>query len=111
MYQVKLLNEKLSRVPDLDKLNIKVSTVDGFQGDECDIIILSCVRSHSCRVRDDSRLHDGSRERHRVRDDNLRRYPFSQREFERLQRKRDERNDKRKLIPCKHFFMGIVRLE
>ena len=50
-YQVKLLKEQLSRVPDLDKLNIKVSTVDGFQGDECDIIVLSCVRSHSSFTR------------------------------------------------------------
>ena len=48
---MKLLKEQLSRVPDLDKLSIKVSTVDGFQGDECDIVILSCVRSHSSFTR------------------------------------------------------------
>ena len=48
---MKLLKEQLSRVSNLDKLNIKVSTVDGFQGDECDIIILSCVRSHSSYTR------------------------------------------------------------
>mmetsp|Transcript_29205 Transcript_29205/g.70456 ORF Transcript_29205/g.70456 Transcript_29205/m.70456 type:complete len:218 (-) Transcript_29205:290-943(-) len=47
-HQVKLLKDQISRIPALDdpRLNIKVATVDGFQGSECDIIILSCVRSH-----------------------------------------------------------------
>jgi len=56
--QVKLLKEQLARIPALNnsRLNIKVATVDGFQGSECDIIILSCVRSHS-----HSRSRDGQR--------------------------------------------------
>lgn len=48
--QVKILKEQLAKIPALNNkswLNIKVATVDGFQGSECDIIILSCVRSHS----------------------------------------------------------------
>ena len=46
--KVKLLKDLLSKVPALNTsmLHIKVATVDGFQGSECDIIILSCVRSH-----------------------------------------------------------------
>lgn len=52
-WQVKLLKEKLARMPDLNgsRLKVKVATVDGFQGSECDIIILSCVRSHSHSMR------------------------------------------------------------
>ena len=47
--QVNLLKEQLSRIPALNnsRLKVKVATVDGFQGSECDIIILSCVRSYS----------------------------------------------------------------
>mmetsp|Transcript_38239 Transcript_38239/g.70539 ORF Transcript_38239/g.70539 Transcript_38239/m.70539 type:complete len:183 (-) Transcript_38239:20-568(-) len=47
--QVNLLKEQLTRIPGLknSRLKVKVATVDGFQGSECDIIILSCVRSHS----------------------------------------------------------------
>lgn len=47
--QVKLLQDELVSIPGLrdnTRLNVKVATVDGFQGSECDIIILSCVRSH-----------------------------------------------------------------
>jgi len=46
--QVNLLKEQLTRIPGLknSRLKVKVATVDGFQGSECDIIILSCVRSH-----------------------------------------------------------------
>jgi len=55
--QVKLLKEQLSRIPALNnsRLKVKVATVDGFQGSECDIIILSCVRSHSRSMRDGQR--------------------------------------------------------
>jgi len=47
--QVNLLRDQLAQIPALShsNLRIKVDTVDGFQGSECDIIILSCVRSHS----------------------------------------------------------------
>jgi len=46
--QIKLLKEQLARIPALEnsRLKVKVATVDGFQGSECDVIILSCVRSH-----------------------------------------------------------------
>ncbi|EED88367.1 predicted protein [Thalassiosira pseudonana CCMP1335] len=49
--QVKRLQRALASVTALDqsRISIKVATVDGFQGSECDIIILSCVRSHSNR--------------------------------------------------------------
>eukprot|EP00580_Thalassiosira_gravida_P011382 CAMPEP_0201635100 /NCGR_PEP_ID=MMETSP0493-20130528/7767_1 /ASSEMBLY_ACC=CAM_ASM_000838 /TAXON_ID=420259 /ORGANISM="Thalassiosira gravida, Strain GMp14c1" /LENGTH=462 /DNA_ID=CAMNT_0048107027 /DNA_START=243 /DNA_END=1631 /DNA_ORIENTATION=+ len=55
--QVKLLREQLARIPALSnsRLKVKVATVDGFQGSECDIIILSCVRSHSQSTRDGQR--------------------------------------------------------
>jgi hypothetical protein len=49
-FQVKLLKDQLAKLPAVNNrqvFNIKVSTVDGFQGSECDIIILSCVRSNS----------------------------------------------------------------
>lgn len=48
--QVKMLQDGVASVPALrnnSRLHVKVATVDGFQGSECDIIILSCVRSHS----------------------------------------------------------------
>lgn len=50
-YKVKRLQRALASVTALDqsRISIKVATVDGFQGSECDIIILSCVRSHSNR--------------------------------------------------------------
>jgi hypothetical protein len=49
LLQVVLLTEQVARIPILNNsmMNIKVATVDGFQGSECDIVILSCVRSHS----------------------------------------------------------------
>ncbi len=42
--QVALLSRELEAAP--TQSAIKVSTVDGFQGDECDIIIISCVRAN-----------------------------------------------------------------
>jgi len=47
--QVKLLRDELGKIPALNtsRVNMKIATVDGFQGCECDIIILSCVRSQS----------------------------------------------------------------
>ena len=47
----------MSSIPVLNnsRLKVKVATVDGFQGSECDIIILSCVRSHSRSMRDGQR--------------------------------------------------------
>jgi superfamily I DNA and/or RNA helicase len=50
---VKLLSEQVAKIPALKNsmMNIKVATVDGFQGSECDIVILSCVRSHSHAMR------------------------------------------------------------
>ena len=49
--QVKMLQDRVESVPALRKnasgLQLKVATVDGFQGSECDIIVLSCVRSHA----------------------------------------------------------------
>ena len=50
---MQLLTEQLAKIPELNNsmLNIKVATVDGFQGSECDIVILSCVRSHSHGMR------------------------------------------------------------
>jgi superfamily I DNA and/or RNA helicase len=48
--QVKMLQDGVASVPALrnnSRLHVKVATVDGFQGSECDIIILSCVRSHT----------------------------------------------------------------
>jgi hypothetical protein len=50
---VQLLTEQLAKIPELNNsmLNVKVATVDGFQGSECDIVILSCVRSHSHGMR------------------------------------------------------------
>ncbi|KAL7442955.1 hypothetical protein ACHAXH_008443 [Discostella pseudostelligera] len=55
--QVKLLSEQVAKIPALKNsmMNIKVATVDGFQGSECDIVILSCVRSHSHAMRDGAR--------------------------------------------------------
>lgn len=55
--QVVLLTEQVAKIPILNNstMNIKVATVDGFQGSECDIVILSCVRSHSHGVRDGPR--------------------------------------------------------
>lgn len=52
--QVHLLKEEIANIPLLlkSRLKIKVATVDGFQGSECDIIILSCVRSHSCSTQE-----------------------------------------------------------
>ena len=44
--QVDHLEHLASKVDELD-LRIQVSTVDGFQGQESDIIILTCVRSNS----------------------------------------------------------------
>eukprot|EP00939_MAST-03C_sp_MAST-3C-sp1_P000369 g369.t1 len=44
---------------DVDSATCKVSTVDGFQGDEMDFVIISCVRSAS-------RASDGSRNRHTI---------------------------------------------
>ena len=51
--QVVLLTEQVAKIPILNNsmMNIKVATVDGFQGSECDIVILSCVRSHSHGVK------------------------------------------------------------
>ena len=53
LLQVVLLTEQVARIPILNNsmMNIKVATVDGFQGSECDIVILSCVRSHSHGIR------------------------------------------------------------
>lgn len=45
--QVKMLQDGVESVPALRNKSIKVATVDGFQGSECDIIVLSCVRSHT----------------------------------------------------------------
>mmetsp|Transcript_9191 Transcript_9191/g.18473 ORF Transcript_9191/g.18473 Transcript_9191/m.18473 type:complete len:378 (-) Transcript_9191:262-1395(-) len=49
--QVKSLQQQWDRSPVLKaaKLNVKIATVDGFQGSECDIIILSCVRSRNMK--------------------------------------------------------------
>jgi len=48
-YPVNILKRQVARCPALanSRLNIRVATVDGFQGSECDVIILSCVRSRS----------------------------------------------------------------
>jgi len=55
--QVKLIKERLAGIPALNnsRLKVKVATVDGFQGSECDIIVLSCVRSHLHLTKDGQR--------------------------------------------------------
>ena len=45
MGQVTALNKALSAFK--DRVNLHISTVDGFQGEECDIIIISTVRANS----------------------------------------------------------------
>lgn len=47
--QVKYMQQEWEKIPALRncQMNVKIATVDGFQGSECDIIILSCVRSRN----------------------------------------------------------------
>lgn len=53
--QRKILLRKLRRHPRLVSLNFKVHTVDSYQGEENDIVLLSLVRSHSPGFLEDSR--------------------------------------------------------
>ena len=50
--QVRFLSDLLSRLNPADKkfLNIRLNTVDDFQGEERDIVILSMVRAKPCRI-------------------------------------------------------------
>jgi len=48
LFSVNMLKRQIAKAGLANsRLNIRVSTVDGFQGSECDVIILSCVRSRS----------------------------------------------------------------
>jgi superfamily I DNA and/or RNA helicase len=48
--QRNLIQDRLRRIGEQDAERIRVSTVDGFQGEENEIIILSLVRSNASSI-------------------------------------------------------------
>jgi len=57
--QIMYLKDKLNKLPDLRARDVMVSTVDGFQGEEKDVIMISAVRTTESVgfLRDDRRVN------------------------------------------------------